>query len=64
METKKRLFRNSVANYGLDNNYYLCYKYTKEEKKLELSNRRGDNRHIKKNMENMNFSIFILYQMF
>ena len=46
METKKRLFGNSVTNYGLDNNYYLCYKYTKEEKKLELSNRRGDNRHI------------------
>ena len=47
-KNKKRIFRNSISNYELDDNYYLCYKHTNNDSKETLSERRGNNRHIRK----------------
>ncbi len=34
LENKKRLFRNSINNYCLNNDYNLCFIHTKDEKKI------------------------------
>ena len=47
-ENKKRYFLNLVLNYGLDKEYYLCFKHFKDENKLDLRNWRNDNSHLKK----------------
>ena len=60
LENKKRAFRASCANYKLDENFYLCYLHTKEEKKVEIKDRRKDNYHLKKKVMNMNYSEFLL----
>ena len=49
-ENKKRNFRSSLINYELDTDFYLCYLHTKTESRDELRERRDNNNHLKKNI--------------
>ena len=49
LNNKKRQFRDSLLNYTLDKDYYLCFLHFKEDKKFDLKKRRHNNFHIKKN---------------
>ena len=47
LNMKMIILGNSLSNYELDGNYYLCYKHTKNPSKESLNERRGNNRHKK-----------------
>lgn len=51
IENKKRNFRSSIINYILNSEYQLCFLHIKKEQKINLNNRRSNNRHKKKLLE-------------